>query len=187
LHVPALVAALLGLLLSAPQTGAPDPLEDHCAGGPQGPGHACIIPVATPSAWKFTRTQGTKDGETYAAILKTADTAQSDLDFAGLIVRCAPKGKIDVLVALIRPFPPRSHPQVTIASAGASQTFEASVTAAGVAVVLPDEVAAFAAGKWQSTPALTITVKENDSQIKGVVELNGLRDAYNSLLIGCSQ
>jgi hypothetical protein len=155
-------------------------------GRSQGSGAACIIPAATPpSEWKFNRTQGDKAGESFAAIMKTADIAQSDLDFAGLIVRCA-KGKIDVLVALIRPFPPRSRPQVTIASGSVSQTFEASLTAAGAALVLPDEVAGFAAGKWQSTPALTITVKENDSQIKGVVELNGLREAYNSLLAGCS-
>jgi hypothetical protein len=190
--VPSLTVVLLRLLLlSAPQPDAPDtreyPLGDRCIGGSQVSALACIIPVATPSTWKFNRTQGDKAGESFAAIMKTADIAQSDLDFAGLIVRCGPRGKIDVLVALIRPFPPRSRPQVTIASGSVSQTFEASLTAAGAAVVLPDEVAAFAAGKWQSTPALTVTVKENDNQIKGVVELNGLREAYNSLLIGCSQ
>jgi hypothetical protein len=118
--------------------------------------------------------------------MKTADTARSDLDFAGLIVRCA-KGKIDVLVAVIRPFSPRSRPQVSIASNGVAQTFEGSVIAAGAAVMLPDDVAALAAGKWQSTPSLTITVKENDSQIQGVVEMAGLREAYNSLLTGCIQ
>jgi hypothetical protein len=119
--------------------------------------------------------------------MKTADTTQSDPDFAGLIVRCAPQGKIDVLVALIRPFPPRSRPQVTIASGGISQTFEASMAAAGAAVLLPSEVAAFAGGKWQSTPSLTVTIKENGSEIKGLVAMNGLREAYGSLLAGCSQ
>lgn len=148
-----------------------------------------IVRTAAPaSAWKFTRTQGTKEGESFAAIMKTADTSQSDPDFAGLIVRCAPKGKIDVLVALIRPFPPRSHPQVTIASAAAgTQTFQANMAAAGAAVLLPDEVSAFAAGKWQTTPSLSVAVKESDSEIKGVVALNGLREAYNSLVANCSQ
>ncbi|WP_247355404.1 hypothetical protein [Bradyrhizobium sp. 160] len=41
---------------------------------------------APASVWKFTRTQGAKDGESFAAIMKTADTIQSDPDFAGLIV-----------------------------------------------------------------------------------------------------
>jgi len=155
-----------------------------CRGAP-------VVAVATPassSVWKFTRTQGTKDGESFAAIMKTADTTQSDPDFAGLIVRCAPKGKIDVLVALIRPFPPRSHPKVTIAaSGGGTLTFEASMAAAGAAVLLPDEVSAFAAGKWQTTPSLSVVVSESDSEIKGTVALNGLREAYNSLQANCSQ
>jgi len=148
-----------------------------------------LIRVAAPaSTWKFSRTQGPKEGESFAAITKTAETVQSDPDFAGLIVRCAPKGKIDVLVALIRPFPPKSHPKITIASAtGGAVTVEASMAAAGAAVLLPHEVSAFAAGKWQTTPALSFVVKEGDSEIKGVVALNGLREAYNSLAASCGQ
>ncbi|MCK1521660.1 hypothetical protein ACVWZ6_003257 [Bradyrhizobium sp. GM6.1] len=154
-----------------------------------GPLEASSIQVASSaSVWKFTRTQGTKEGETFASVMKTADTAQSDADFAGLIVRCAPQGKIDVLVALIRPFPPRSHPKVTLSSAaGGTLTFEASMAAAGAAVLLPDEVSAFAAGKWQTAPSLSVLVKESDSEIKGVVALNGLREAYHSLLANCGQ
>jgi hypothetical protein len=146
-----------------------------------------MVRAAAPSGWKFTRAQGAKDGVSFAAIMKTADTAQSDPDFAGLIVRCAPQGKVDVLVALIRPFPPRSHPQVTVAANGFSRTFEASMAAAGAAVLLPEEVSAFAAGKWQTTPSVAISVQGGGSEIKGVVALNGLREAYNSLLANCSQ
>ncbi|WP_018456109.1 MULTISPECIES: hypothetical protein [unclassified Bradyrhizobium] len=149
-----------------------------------------FIEIAGPSSsiWKFARTQGPKEGESFASISKTAETMQSDPEFAGLIVRCAPKGKIDVLVALIRPFPPRSRPKVTIASAtGGTVTVEASMAAAGAAVLLPDEVSAFAAGKWQTTPSLSVVVKESDSEIKGVVALNGLREAYNSLQASCGQ
>ncbi|MET4221646.1 hypothetical protein ABIB00_006882 [Bradyrhizobium sp. LB14.3] len=154
---------------------------------------ACLsrpqIRVAAPSSsWKFTRTQGPKDGESFASIMKTADTTQSDPDFAGLIVRCAPRGKIDVLLPLIRPFSPKSHPKVTITSAmGGTLTFEASMAAAGAAVLLPDEVSAFAAGKWQTTPSLSVVVQESDSEIKGMVALNGLREAYHSLLTNCGQ
>lgn len=181
--MPLSAVALLGLLAAAPLAG---PVPPPCAGEAAAP--ACVVRVAAPSAWKFSRPQGNKEGESFAAITKTADTAQSDPDFAGLIIRCAPKGKIDVLVALIRPFPPRSHPKVTVApSTGGTLTFEASMAAAGAAVLLPDEVSAFAAGKWQTTPSLAVAVKENDSEIKGVVSLNGLREAYNSLLANCGQ
>jgi hypothetical protein len=89
---------------------------------------------------------------------------------------------------LIRPFPPKSHPRVTLSSAaGGTLTFEASMAAAGAAVLLPDEVSAFAAGKWQTAPSLSVLVKESDSEIKGVVALNGLREAYHSLLANCGQ
>jgi hypothetical protein len=180
-----LAIASLGLLSAA----FPIPQGGSCTSAIAGPRAACLLQVASPSSiWKFSRTQGLKEGESFAAITKTAETMQSDPDFAGLIVRCAPKGKVDVLVALIRPFPPRSHPQVTIASSsGGTVTVEASMAAAGAAVLLPDEVAAFAAGKWQTTPSLSVVVKESDSEIKGVVALNGLREAYNSLLANCGQ
>ena len=189
--VPFLTLALTGWLTAfGPPPRGPTSPNVHCALS-EASGPACrelpFVRIAATSTWKFTRTQGTKEGESFAAIMKTADTTQSDPDFAGLIVRCAPKGKIEVLVALIRPFPPRSHPQVTIASGGGSQSFEASMAAAGAAVLLPDEVSAFVGGKWQTTPSLAVTVKESGSEIKGVVPLNGLRDAYSSLLASCSQ
>jgi len=201
---PVLVLVLAGSFLglgapganAAPSTWALCASPLGAAGNPSACPGALVFPVAGPSSpgspssspWKFSRTQGPKEGETFAAITKTADTTQSDPDFAGLIVRCAPKGKVDVLVALIRPFPPRSRPQVTIAASnGGTLTVEASMAAAGAAVLLPDEVSAFAAGKWQSTPSLAVAVKESDSEIKGVVSLTGLREAYNSLLANCGQ
>ncbi|WP_271621592.1 hypothetical protein [Bradyrhizobium sp. CCBAU 51745] len=61
------------------------------------------------------------------------------------------------------------------------------MAAAGAAVLLPDEVSAFASGKWQTTPSLAVTIKESDSEIKGVVSLTGLREAYNSLVANCGQ
>ena len=139
------------------------------------------------STWKLARATGPKDGEAFVSIMKTADTMRSDPDFAGLMIRCAPKGKIDVLIALIQPFPPQSHPQVTISSGSNSQVFEATVTAAGAAVILPEEAATLAQGPWQSLSSLSISAKENDSEIKGVVVLDGLRAAYNLLTSSCAQ
>jgi len=171
----------LALMLAGSLLGA-------SGGASSAPPSTVVQVAASASIWKFSRTQGPKDGESFAAITKTADTTQSDPDFAGLIVRCAPKGKIDVLVALIRPFPPRSHPQVTIAASnGGTLTVEASMAAAGAAVLLPDEVSAFASGKWQTTPSLSVAVKESGSDIRGVVALTGLREAYNSLVANCGQ
>lgn len=83
-----LIPLSAGSLLSAADrpwgTAAPCPgsVGLSCHGAP-------VVAVAAPapaSVWKFTRTQGAKDGESFAAIMKTADTIQSDPDFAGLIV-----------------------------------------------------------------------------------------------------
>lgn len=183
---------LITLLAGSVLGGADRPLErtTPCAGSARSSCHgAPFVEVASSSSpWKFTRTQGAKEGESYGAIMKTADTAQSDPDFAGLIVRCAPNSKIDVLVALIRPFPPGSHPQVTIASSnGGTVTVGASMAAAGAAVLLPDEVSAFAGGRWQTTASLSLIIKENGSEIKGMVTLNGLQQAYHALRANCSQ
>jgi hypothetical protein len=139
------------------------------------------------SRWKLARANGPQDGETYVSIMKTADTMRSDPDFAGLMIRCAPKGKIDVLIVLIQPFPPQSHPQVTISSGGSFQVFEGAMTAAGAAVVLPNEAALLAQGPWQTLPSLSVLVKENRSEIKGVVILDGLREAYDLLTSSCAQ
>jgi len=186
LLIPLLAGSLLGAADRPWSAAAPCPgsAEFSCREAPI----AAIAHPAPSSVWKFTRAQGARDGESFAAITKTADTAQSDPDFAGLIVRCAPKGKIDVLVALIRPFPPRSRPKVTIAATGGGTlTFDARMAAAGATVLLPDEVSAFAAGKWQTAASLSVAVSEGDSEIKGVVALNGLREAYHSLLANCGQ
>jgi len=144
------------------------------------------IAASTPG-WKVARVRGPAQGEEFSSIMKIADTSRSDPDFAGLMIRCAPKGKIDVLAVLVRPFPPTTRPQVTITSAQTSEVFEGKMAAAGAAVILPDEASALAGGLWQSLSSLSLTVKNADEEIKGVVALDGLRAAYGNLVSGCIQ
>jgi hypothetical protein len=138
------------------------------------------------SGWKLVRTPDSERSRGMA-IVKTADTARSDPDFAGLMVRCADKGKIEVLVVLVNPFPPRSNPVVTIVSAARAEVFEGKVAAAGAAVLLPEAAAGLAGGVWQTASSLAIAVKDNATEIKGLVGLNGLRPAYSDLLANCMQ
>jgi len=151
---------------------------------------ACDMPAslaANSPGWKVARVRGPAQGEDFSSIMKIADTSRSDPDFAGLMIRCAPKGKIDVLAVLVRPFPPTSRPQVTITAAQNTQVFEGKMAAAGAAVQLPDEASALAGGIWQSLSSLSVTVKNADEEIKGVVALDGLRAAYGNLVSGCAQ
>ncbi len=45
------------------------------------------------------------------SIMPTADLSRSDLDFAGLMLRCAQDG-IEALVIVIEPRPPRARPSI---------------------------------------------------------------------------
>jgi hypothetical protein len=177
------------LLLPIPVFSAPilHPFTEPCLADSQ---NRCppLSPVELEtSRWKLARAKGPKAGEAFVSIMKTADTIRSDPDFAGLMIRCAATGKIDILIVLIQPFPPQSRPQVTIRSGSSFQVFEGAMTAAGAAVVLPDEAALLAQGPWQALPSLSMSVKENQSEISGVVILDGLREAYNLLTSSCAQ
>jgi hypothetical protein len=186
-RVSALIFNLL--LLPIPAFSAPilRPITKSCVSDSQ---NRCppLSPVELgTSRWKLARVNGPRGGETYVSIMKTADTIRSDPDFAGLMIRCAAAGKIDVLIVLIQPFPPQSHPQVTIRSGSSFQVLKGAMTAAGAAVVLPDEAALLAQGPWQTLPSLSVSVKENQSEIKGIVILDGLREAYDLLTSSCAQ
>ena len=58
--------------------------------------------------WRLTRTPRPNRGPDAVAIMRTADTTQSDPDLAGLMIRCQDKPGLEVVLALLRPFPPRS-------------------------------------------------------------------------------
>lgn len=137
------------------------------------------------SGWKLVRSSA-PDGGLYASIMKTAELGRSDPDLAGLMVRCQSKGTIEILVAVVRPYPPRSGPQVTITAGRNIQTFEGKVIAGGAAIVLPQEASVLAGGAWQTATSLDLSVKENNSEIKGLIRIDGLRAAYDNLIQNCA-
>ena len=138
------------------------------------------------SGWKLIRSSA-PDGGLYASIMKTAELGLSDPDLAGLMVRCGSRAAIEILVAVVRPFPPRSRPQVKITAGRNTRTFEGTVTAGGAAIVLPQEAAALAGEAWQMAASLDIVLMENTSEIRGTVALDGLRAAYANLIQNCAQ
>jgi hypothetical protein len=95
-------------LLSAPAVGAP---ENR----------------AMPSGWRLLRS-GNPDAPIMSAS-RTADATRSDLDLAGLILRCSDKG-IETLIVVVTPFPPRTRPVVTLTANNREWTFDAEVARA---------------------------------------------------------
>jgi hypothetical protein len=134
-------------------------------------------------AWPLVRTPNPAGGAEAVSIMQTADTAKSDLDLAGLMLRCGERN-IETLVVLIRPFPPRAHPKVRVAAGAQSREFTATVQPPGVALLLPAEATALAAGPWQSATELAVQV-DDESSIRGIISLQGLGPAYRLLIENC--
>ncbi len=172
-HLGPLAAGILTLAIGA-QANAADAAPDHDqAGDSQAIG-----------AWRFVRTAHPQGGQDAVSIMHTADTSRSDLDLAGLMVRCAPGGP-EALVVLIRPFSLRARPQVKIGKAGEEAQFEATVAPPGTAILLPKSVAALASGPWQSLSELFIEIADDQTSIHGVLELAGLKPAFELLRANC--
>ena len=158
---------------------------------PLGVDHRCAIDrhfqrrlAAGLLTWRLVSTRA-PDGSRVVSIMKTADTRRSDLDFAGLMVRCSAHRKIDVLVVILNPFPPRSRPLVSVSAGANSRMFEGKMAAGGLAIVLPDGAAELAGGPWQTAPFLALTIKQNNQEIKGIVTPDGLGAAYGNLIDQC--
>jgi hypothetical protein len=135
--------------------------------------------------WPLVRTPHPKGGPDFIAIVRTADTAQSDPDLAGLMIRCEEKPGLEVLLALVRPFPPRTKRDVVVTSGTTQSVLRAEASSTGTALVLPIEATAFTTGPWQGLKEWTVTIKDPETDIRGVIPLDGLVPAMAKLTASC--
>ena len=146
-------------------------------------------PSLTTGPWRLARTPNPAGGPDAVFVMKTADVTKSDIDLAGLMLRCG-KGNFDVLLVLVRPLPPRARPKITVTASGRTVDFIASVVPPGAEVLLPQEATALASGPWQLAPDLSVEVGpvEGDdppTPIRGVIALAGLGAALAQLQANC--
>jgi hypothetical protein len=139
--------------------------------------------------WRLVRTPNPISGPDAVSIMRTADIVKSDIDLAGLMLRCS-KGNFEVIVVLVRPLPPRAHPKVTVGTGGGSVDFTATVLPPGVEVLLPADASALASGPWQTAPELSVQIASVDGNepaapVKGIIPLAGLGSAIPLLLSNC--
>lgn len=147
------------------------------------------VPGPATGPWRLVRTPSPVGGRDAVSVMKTADVTKSDIDLAGLMLRCG-ESNIEVLVVLIRPLPPRAHPKVTVTVGSKRTEFTASVVPPGAELLLPLEASALASGPWQAAPELSVEVGavEGDDQptpIQGVISLAGLGAALPRLQANC--
>jgi hypothetical protein len=152
-----------------------------------------LIPSASSDAanspgsdsWPLIRTPNPKGGPDAVAIMKTADTAQSDPDLAGLMIRCAEKSGLEVLLALVRPIPPRTKTDVVVTSGTTQSVLHAEAVSAGTALVLPIEATAFTSGPWRELKGLAVTIRHPEAEIHGRILLDGVTSAIAKLSASC--
>jgi hypothetical protein len=130
------------------------------------------------------RTPNPGGGPDAVSIMQTAEPMRSDLDLAGLMLRCAERD-VEVVVVLLNPFPPRARPAVKLTAGVGTIDLQATVMPPGTVLALPSEAMALANGPWQSAAEVAIEVAEDGNAIRGVVELTGLADALALLRSSC--
>jgi hypothetical protein len=139
-------------------------------------------PFSRPIAgkWRLVRTPNPQDGQNVISIMATAELSSSDLDFAGLNLRCADQD-FEILVFLIRPLSPRARPAISING----KTFQGSVVSPGTAILLPRAASALAKEQWQSLPSLSIDIEDDGIKIHGLVSLASFNTALQTLVGTC--
>jgi hypothetical protein len=155
--------------------------EESLFGSPQS-GSAATARTQLLGKWRLVRTPNPQSGGKEAiSIMRGAELSGSDPNFAGLMLRCG-ETDVEVLVILIDPLPPRAHPEVKIDGAA----FDGTVTPPGAAIQLPSAVAVLAGSTWQTMPRLNFEVGESGKTVKGLVNIDGLKDALQILSTACS-
>jgi hypothetical protein len=138
----------------------------------------------SPGTWRLVRTPNPRGGPDAVSIMQTADPSRSDLDLAGLMLRCGDTS-FDVLIVLLKPFPPRARPKVNLKARASSVELQATVLSPGAAISLSSEAAALVNGPWQLSTELAVEINENNNAIRGVISLVGLTPALALLMSNC--
>jgi hypothetical protein len=137
-----------------------------------------------PSGWHFVRTRNPHGGADAISIMHTADTSKSDLDLAGLVIRCSDRST-EITIVVIRPFAEHARPLVTVGWKGAETKFDATIAPPGTAILLPVGATKLVTGAWQAIDELSIQIQDGQSTISGVVGIVGLQSAFNVLSTSC--
>lgn len=132
--------------------------------------------------WRLVRTPNPQGGKDAVSVMHSAELSGSDLDFAGLMFRCADP-TYELLIVLIRPLPLRARPKVHIGG----ETFEASVVPPGAALLLPPEASLRAQERWRSLATISIIVEAENTLTNGLVSLEGLSGALQALAVACRE
>ena len=163
------------------QSAKKDPARTPCKdGNSSGPTHLSQQPPVETGTWQLTA-----GGPDSISITKIADAARSDHDVAGLMLRCGEGATTEVLVVLIEPLPPRTHPKVTVSAGATTTELTGSVVTPGPLVLLPEKASALVERAWRSIPELAVAISEDHRSLHGVIPLADISTAMRTLQSNC--
>ena len=139
-------------------------------------------------SWRLVQILQPFTGANLPALLEVADLDRSDPGLIGMMVRCSEKaGENDLVPVLViaDPLPPRATPQVTLRASGADVTLKGYVIPTGAGISFPLDIRAKILGPWRNSSELNVTIKTEDTMIKGVIRLTGLFEGLNQLAANC--
>lgn len=141
--------------------------------------------TALNNAWRLLRTADPTSGAVHVAIMRTVDSARSDADLAGLMLRCASQG-IETVLVVTQPFARNARPSVTLRTGTDSRRFDASALQAGDIVLLPREAYELLRQSGpRSELAVDIGATSNSQIVRGVIPLAGFSEALVALQAAC--
>ena len=135
--------------------------------------------------WQLARTPNPAGGPDSISISKIADSTWPDHDIAGLMLRCGEGATTEVLVVLIEPLRPRTHPKVTVSAGATTTQFTGSVATSGALVLLPEKASALVEHAWQSIPELAVAITEDNRSLRGVIPVADIGSAMQTLQLNC--
>jgi hypothetical protein len=135
-------------------------------------------------SWRLVSTPNPRGGANAVSIMHTADTSRSDLDLAGLMIRCN-GDRTELAVVVLTPFSLRARPRVALGSPPRQQQFDATIGPPGTAIVLPGDPKALLGEAWTAESDLSIRVTDGTNTFSGVVPLAGIQSASVQLKANC--
>jgi hypothetical protein len=135
--------------------------------------------------WRLVRTPHPQGGPDAVSIMHTANTARSDPELAGLMIRCTDKAALETVLALVKPVPPRSKRDVILVGGTTQVALQAEAASVGTTLVLPIEPSIFTTGAWRTAKELAVTIQDPDGDIRGIIPIDGISPAMATLSENC--
>ncbi|MCK1396168.1 hypothetical protein [Bradyrhizobium sp. 1] len=134
--------------------------------------------------WQLAETRDSSSNAEIISIMHVADISKSDINLAGLSLRCGQNG-LDAVLILLEPLRRASHPTVVVKTDTKRSEFEAAVIQGGEALLLSGLASNLTNSAWQTASELSIEIAASPNPIKGIVPIRGLAVALRSLPTNC--